>query len=139
MKKITFLLTFLFASTLMLAQTVALEESFETDGNGTRYTTTTPEFTDGFNDFFLRTDGSDINSSYEVSGADGSFFFAAHDIDGEGAAPIQSLDFTGIDISGLSNLSFVMLAAEDDDSANQDWDADALVFVEVQVDGGGYT
>lgn len=139
LKKITFLLTFLFASTLMLAQTVALEESFETDGNGTRYTTTTPEFTDGFNDFFLRTDGSDINSSYEVSGADGSFFFAAHDIDGEGAAPIQSLDFTGIDISGLSNLSFVMLAAEDDDSANQDWDADALVFVEVQVDGGGYT
>ena len=55
MKKITFLLTFLFASTLMLAQTVALEESFETDGNGTRYTTTTPEFTDGFNDFFIKT------------------------------------------------------------------------------------
>jgi hypothetical protein len=55
-------------------------EDFETDGNGTRYTTSVPEFTDGSGDFFTRTDGSDIGGFYSVTGFGDSFYFAAMDL-----------------------------------------------------------
>ncbi|MFK7881176.1 ExeM/NucH family extracellular endonuclease [Roseobacter sp.] len=115
-----------------------LTESFETDGNGTRYTTSVPEFSDGFGDFFTRTDGSNIGSFYEVTGADGDFFFGAQDIDGEGAASLQTLNFNGLDIAGLQDLTFSALVAEDDDGTNQDWDLSDSVRVEYQIDGGGF-
>ncbi|MEM7210665.1 MAG: hypothetical protein AAF479_02050, partial [Pseudomonadota bacterium] len=111
-------------------------ESFETDGNGTRYTTSTPEFTDGSGDFFTRTDGSNVGSFYQVTGQDGSFYFAGMDLDGEGAAPSQTLTISGIDITNFENLSLSLLVGEDDDGANQDWDADSQLLVEVSVDGG---
>ena len=113
-------------------------ESFETDGNGTRYTTSVPEFSDGSGDFFTRTDGSNIGSFYDVTGAEGSFFFAAQDIDGEVPDSLQTLTFSSIDISGASNLSFSALFAEDDDGSNQDWDAPDFVKVEYEIDGGGF-
>ncbi len=113
-------------------------EDFETDGNGTRYITSTPEFSDGSSDFFTRTDGSNISGAYNVTGIEGTSFFAAQDIDGEGAAPLQTIEFTNIDIAGYSNLQFSGLFAEDDDGSNQDWDAPDFVTVQVQIDGGGY-
>ncbi|MEO1293454.1 MAG: hypothetical protein AAFV62_11600, partial [Pseudomonadota bacterium] len=117
---------------------IIYSESFETDGNGTRYTTSVPEFSDGFGDFFTRTDGSTIGSFYEVTGADGDFYFAAQDLDGEGAIPPLTLDITGIDITGVTNLGLSFLAAEDDEGTNQDWDASDFVHISVQIDGGGY-
>lgn len=114
-------------------------ESFETDGNGTRYTTSIPEFSDGSSDFFTRTDGSNISSSYEVTDANGSFYFAAQDINGEGADSQQTLTFSGIDVSDLTNLGFNALFAEDDSSdGNEDWDEPDFVTVEYQLDGGGF-
>jgi len=113
-------------------------EGFETDGNGTRYTTSIAEFTDGSGDFFTRTDGSNIGSFYAVSGQEGSFYFAAMDINGEGAASQQTLTFSGINISGFTNLNFSTLLAEDDDGTNQDWDISDFVLFEYQIDGGGY-
>jgi hypothetical protein len=118
---------------------VIFTEGFETDGNGTRYTTLAPEFTDGSGDFFTRTDGNNIGSFYQVAGATDSFYFAGMDLDGEGGPPRATLEITGIDISGFTDLAFSGLFAEDDDGANQDWDADSLAFVEVQIDGGGFT
>lgn len=119
--------------------TTIFTESFETDGNGTRYTTSVPEFTDGSADFFTRTDGSDIASSYQVLNPDGGFYFAAQDIDGEGAASTQTLTFSGIDITGFTNLSFSALFAEDTagDSA-EDWDLSDNVIIQYQIDGGGF-
>jgi len=115
-------------------------EDFETDGNPARYTTSNVEFTDGSGDFFLRTDGSDIGSFYNVAMPSGSFYFAVMDTDGEPEGGVNlSLDFTGIDISGFSNIMVSGLFAEDDDGSNQDWDDDTSVQVQVQVDGGGYT
>ncbi|MGF1479145.1 MAG: endonuclease/exonuclease/phosphatase family protein [Cyanophyceae cyanobacterium] len=114
-------------------------ESFETDGNGSRYTTSIPEFTDGSSDFLTRTDGSNISGGYDVTGSDGSFYFAAQDIDGEGDASQQTLIFSEIDIANFTNLSFSALFAEDDSSdGNEDWDAPDFVTVEYQVDGGGF-
>ncbi len=119
--------------------TTIFREGFETDGNGTRYTTSVTEFTDGFNDFFLRTDGTGINASYEVTGQEGASYFAAQDLDGEGGPDVVSLDITGIDIAGYTDLSFSGLFAEDDSSdGSEDWDEDASVTIEAQIDGGGY-
>ncbi|MEM9342083.1 MAG: ExeM/NucH family extracellular endonuclease [Pseudomonadota bacterium] len=114
------------------------QESFETDGNGSRYTTSVPEFTDGAGDFFVRTDGTAIGGFYSVTGQDGASYFAAMDLDGEGGPTTVSVEFTGIDISGATNLTFSGLFAEDDDGSAQDWDADSLVTVEAQIDTGGY-
>ena len=121
------------------AQTTLWSESFETDGNGTRYTAT--EFSDGFADFFTRTSGSNIAADYTVTGADGSFFFGAQDTDGDNPGlTTVTITFSPINISGYTSLSFSGLFAEDDASDGaQDWDADALVFVEAQIDGGGWT
>jgi len=140
MRKITLTLLFLavLVPTLLVGQTILLTESFETDGNGTRYKTSTAEFSDGGSDFFTRTDGSNISSAYEVTGADGNFYFAAQDIDGEGANAQQTLEINTIDISSFENLSFSLLLAEDDDGNNEDWDNSDFFLIKYQIDGGGY-
>ncbi|MBC58490.1 MAG: hypothetical protein CL814_16350 [Confluentimicrobium sp.] len=118
---------------------IIYREDFETDGNGTRYTTSVPEFTDGSGDFFTRTDGSTIGSFYSVTGFSGAYYFAVMDTNGEAPfASTVSLSIGGVDIAGYSSIVISGLFAEDDDSTNQDWDADSLVYVEAQVDGGGY-
>lgn len=137
MKKLLLLcIAAIFHAAYLPAQTTLWTESFETDGNGTRYTTSILEFSDGSGDYFTRTDGSNIGSSVVVTGADGSFFFAAQDIDGEGAAATQSLTISGINISGYSNLQFRGSFAEDDDGSDQDWDEPDYLRIFYSIDGG---
>lgn len=103
--------------------------------------TTSVDCNDGSTDFFTRTDGSDISGAYEVNGADGTFFFAAQDIDATecGSSDIETLTFTGIDISTYTDMTLAVLVAEDDSSdGNQDWDANTSVVFEINIDGGGY-
>lgn len=138
MKKLYFLLFTLLISVVSFGQTTVFQESFEAGNSGT----TSVTCNDGFGDFFTRTDGSDIGTFYVVNGADGSFFFAAMDIDAaecNDASATETLEFTGIDINGFTNLTLALLAAEDDDGANQDWDETDNVIIEVQIDGGGYS
>ena len=91
----------------------AFFEDFETDGNGTRYETSIDEFLSGgrrgSSDFFARVDdttetGTSISGSY--GNTDGSWFAVA-DFDGRGnATQSETMTFTGIDISGLTDLNF---------------------------------
>ena len=119
--------------------TVIFTEGFESDGNGVRYTTSVPEFSDGSRDFFIRTDGSDITADYSVLGVTDAFFFAAQDIDGEVDESQQTLSFTNIDISGFTNLTFSIDLAEDDaGSGDEDWDLTDFFQVEAQIDGGDF-
>ncbi len=134
--------TFGVTGTEILANPPLFSETFETDGNGTRYTTSIVEFSDGGMDYFIRTDGSTIGSSIEFTGVTGSYF-AVMDVDaanagGSGGPTSATMDFTGIDISGKTNLQFAISIAEDDDGANQDWDDDTELSIEYQIDGGGY-
>ncbi len=123
-------------------------ESFETNGEGSRYTLTAAgaailSFTDGASDYAVRTGGGlgNIAASHVYNSPDGSFFFAVQDTDGDfpGRTSVE-LNFNDIDIAGFSNLSFSGLFAEDTAAdLAEDWDADALVFVEVSIDGGAFT
>ena len=130
-----------YAAVLLLITNVAFgqilyQESFETNTNGTNYNTSIPEFSDGFGDFFNRTDGSGIATSYEVTNIDGSFYFAGMDIDGEGATLPVQLSTTSISVSGLSSVDFSVLLAEDDDGTNQDWDDADYFHIMYSIDGG---
>ena len=117
-----------------------LTESFETDGNGARYTTSIPELTDGSGDFYTRTDGTNITGTYNVTGADGGFYFALMDTDGDaGGAAIITMTFAAIDITGYENLSFSGLFAEDDATDGlEDWDANVSLQIEYSIDGGAF-
>lgn len=102
------------------------------------YTTNFAESTDGTQDYFTRTDGSNINATYNTP--QGSFYFAAQDIDNAPTAVTLPgmLDITGINIATQTNLSFSVMLAEDDDGGNQDWDDSDYVHFLYQIDGGGY-
>ena len=127
-------------------------ESFETDGNGTRYTLSAPEGADlTVPDYFIRTDGTEIiytgaNRIVEFFGnPDGNYFFAAQDIgsvteitDG----PNQFMNFTGIPITNGVNLQFDILIAEDDSNnggSPEHWDANNdRLRISYSIDGMNY-
>jgi predicted extracellular nuclease len=113
-------------------------EGFE-DAGALAYTLDRPEFSDGAGDFLTRTDGTNIGGFYALTGAEGAFWFAAMDLDGEGGAGSAALLIEGIDVAGYGDLAFSGLFAEDDDGAGQDWDADSRVTVEARLDGGAWT
>jgi hypothetical protein len=111
-------------------------QDFETASDG--YTTSVTEFSDGFGDFFTQSDGTNIGSFVNYSGADGSFF-AGMDLDGEGASPPLYLTTDTFSIAGATNLMFAIDLAEDDDGTNQDWDDSDYVYIEYSIDGGSWT
>ena len=112
-------------------------EDFESGSGG--FSTSISQCTGAAGDYFTVTDGSTINGTF--TGITGSFF-AAQDIDGAGcpAAPgaNATLTISGIDISGCTDVSLQIDAAEDDDGANQDWDAGDFVHFDVSIDGGPF-
>ncbi|WP_154223533.1 Ig-like domain-containing protein [Marinicella rhabdoformis] len=122
-----------------------LVEDFETDGQGTRYVSS-PEFNRTGSDHWGRTDGSNVsNISGAYSGFGGAQFWAAEDTDdggGNGNAD-QTLEFTGIDITGLQNLSFSALfgagnASGSGASANGGYDSNDSIMIQYKIDGGSY-
>ena len=114
-------------------QTQIIIEDFEDGTVG--YTVSTAEFTDGSGDYFTRTDGSNISGTY--SSPQGTSFFAAMDIDGEGASSEQTMTFDDINISGYTSLELRIYLAEDDDGTNQDWDSSDLFTIEYDIDNSG--
>lgn len=120
-----------------------LSEDFETDGNGTRYTTSTTEFSDGGGDYFGRFSSGSTSASF--TGETGSWF-GAQDIDaatadgGQGSqSQRQTLTFSNIPIAGFTDLVLSMDVAEDDDGSSEDWDAPDLVHASFVLDGNAPT
>ncbi|MEL0454940.1 T9SS type A sorting domain-containing protein [Flavobacteriaceae bacterium SZ-1-7] len=139
MKKFYFLSLTVLISALSFGQQIVFFENFQDDGNGTVYNTSVPEFSDGSGDFFTRTDGSsNITSTYQIFSDDNDYYFAAMDTDGDGQPSVLTMDFDDIDISGFTNMTFVIGLAEDDsEDGNEDWDADSSFTVEVDYDNSG--
>ncbi|MBX2846034.1 MAG: T9SS type A sorting domain-containing protein [Saprospiraceae bacterium] len=119
-----------------------LEEDFE-DATITYTPTPVDDLSDiGALDYYGRIapDTSTPSSAVEFTNTQGSGYYGAQDTDGA-IVPAGSivLDFTGIDISSAASLEFSIFVAEDDATdGNQDWDGDSRLFVEYQIDAGGY-
>jgi len=109
----------------------AAQIDFEIAGNG--YTASIPEFSDGSKEYFTQTDGSDISSTIEFTNPDGSYF-AAQDIDGQGATLPVNLNVLNVDISNLTDLEFSIDLAED--SLHNRWDEPDYVHIYYTIDGG---
>ena len=103
----------------------------------------------GSSDYFYRTDCNTAGSgdctgvTDMFAGAQGSFMWRGEDLDGCIADPDQ-IDWTGINISGRSGLTFYGLFACDDDV--NEWEGVGAAdghpdYIEVlyQIDGGGYS
>lgn len=100
------------------------------------YSTNISEFSDGSYDFFHRTDGSDIGNHYEVIQPQGSYFFAAQDLDGEGGPKSDTLFIDDINISGISDISLSLLLAEDEYN-DPAWDDADYVHIGYDIDNSG--
>ncbi|MEM9828877.1 MAG: PEP-CTERM sorting domain-containing protein [Planctomycetota bacterium] len=127
------------------AEVVALFEDFEDSAVAYTITadgSTTVEFSDGIGDFVTRIGGDSTNTVgtfYEIFGVQGSGYFGAMDTNGEPeGGDVIELSWTGIDVSGLTDLSFSGFFAEDTDGTNEDWDDNSSFLVEAQIDGGGF-
>ncbi len=105
---------------------------FETAGG---YTTSNTECTDNADDYFTRTDGSDVND--DPTGIQGLYYFAAQDIDAAGCPAIPSANgtmiFNDVSIAGCTGLSFEMYAA----AFNSGWDDVDFVHIYYDIDNSG--
>jgi hypothetical protein len=145
-----FTFTFLITTFVSFAQeTIIHTLDFETQNTANSlYTLTdevgTPlnEYSDSYNDYFIRTDGSDIRGVYNTP--QGTYFFAGMDINGEenniGSSDIPfDMTISDIDISQSQSLGVRILLAEDDDGSKQDWDSEDYFKIFYIVDGGTKT
>lgn len=109
---------------------------FESEGG---YTTSIPEFTSKYTDYFIRTNGDSTASSVEFENIRGEYYFAAMDIKNtlyNDILPVE-LNIDDIDISAISELGFSIFLAEDDDGTKQDWDTLDFVHIQYDIDNSG--
>lgn len=113
--------------------------------NATRFTVSSGFFSDGGFDFLGISDGAgggDFGGDpaptglKAYTGFDGSFL-TGMDLDGEGAALPVVLEWSAIDIGGLSTLQFSGDFAEFFDAPG-DIDFDDYILIEASIDGGPY-
>ncbi|WP_445457405.1 beta strand repeat-containing protein [Flavobacterium sp. HNIBRBA15423] len=159
-QKITLLLVMMCLFSIgTYAQTQFWSDDFESNpSSGTR----TPEVNGGTTSSYFRlTDGSNISQVVPFTGKEGNSFWAGEDHNGpgtgfpsEGATPASNplnelqIEWTGINISGKSDLSFRGLIAAA--STNEPWDNQNAcisgvgttntdyIIVEYSIDGGAY-
>lgn len=126
---------------LLLAQpgsaALVFMEGFETDGEGTRYTVQ-EGFSDGADDYFIRTDGLTGASGIPAyTGFLGDFFWAAEDTittDNPGGKAI--LEFSGINLQGLSSFFISIDIGAGSQTAFDS--IDDFVNVDYRFDGGSW-
>ncbi len=135
---------FLLGLSAHAAEVVVFEESFETDGLGSRYTV--ENGSDDGSNFFRRS--QEISAGTRTSGGtlDGDFFFGGRDIDaagdgtgvGTGDSPLFSdegrITFNAFDISGMGRLVLSMTAAQ----GVNEFEFDNVLLIEVKIDDGEF-
>lgn len=120
----------------------ALAESFETDGNGSRYVLNTAHANPGSGSFFLRGDNAQMVAAggSSLTNSDGPNYIGASDLAAVAANSEVSVTFSNIEILGMSNVTVDLRAGAryspiyDQAAAQRDY-----LFVEANVDGGGWT
>lgn len=134
---IPFALPLCLLSTQGLEASILLFEGFETNGLGSRYIATN-SFSDGKDDYFIRTDGlAGATGIPEYTHYGDSWYWAAEDIDSSDNPSGQAfLDFNGIDLTGFTAFSISL-----DIGAGSiiTFDSvDDFVFVQYRIDAGNW-
>lgn len=92
------------------AVVVIFSESFETDGQGTRYTASQPFNKKNNDDAWDRGEVNDFSSLVPHVNPDGTFFWYAEDVNAENPGgngnDVQTIDFATINIASFINLVF---------------------------------
>ena len=123
-----------------------LSESFETDGQGTRYTASQPFNKKNNDDAWDRGEVDDFSSLVPHQNPDGTFFWFAEDVNaqmpGGNGNDVQTIDFATIDIFDFTNLQFSGLFAS---TANDFFgpgfpfhEADDGIKVRYSINGAAY-
>jgi len=138
--KTTLLFFSLIFANILFAQTTLIFEDFENNA----VTFTAPIvglFHDGSRDYFhiVPSSGPFIDGQGPINNIQGSNFFGANDLDGEGGPATQTIDWNGIDISTSTAITISAYFAEGNRLGGENWDADTSMRVEYRVDGGAYT
>ncbi|MEX0320681.1 MAG: hypothetical protein AB3N63_00830 [Puniceicoccaceae bacterium] len=121
-----------------LQASIIFTESFETDGIDSRYFAT-GNFSDGYDDYFMRTDGSAGASGIpDYTGITGSWFWAAEDIDAsENVEGVALLDFTSI---SLESVPAIQISIDIGAGTGSAFDSvDDFLLVQYRVDLGDWT
>ena len=132
-----------------LAAGLFFNEAFDDNGDGVRY-----QLSSRFNDlannniFDVTSEAAHPNGGGTYTGYSGTGFFASEDTDdnsstainlgnvGNRGNDIQTIEFSGIEIAGRSNLFFDALFAAG--AMPPEYDIDDFVHVEARIDGGEY-
>ena len=127
-----------FAFTVSLQADVLLLEDFE--DSTVNYTTSTPEFHDGSNDYFTIVPlNGPANSDSAYTGFGDSNFFAAEDMDDGGTRPSTGTISFNVNIAGFKNLNVGLLfAAGGNGNAVPSYDDEESFLVRAQIDGGAF-
>jgi hypothetical protein len=109
----------LIALPLSVRGAVILQEDFETDGAGIRYTVT-GGFSNGVDDYFTRVKLDNAPTALPAyAGFSGTWFWAAEDTDGPGNpdGASGSLLFSGVELLGNNSITFSLLVGAGSQSA----------------------
>ncbi len=144
MKKfILFAFLHLFSFAFISAQTTLLTEDFESDGEGSRYNSST--FSDCVNsDYFLWTNDNGPFSGCGsfgsvLSNVQGSWFWVAEDIESTANpnATFSTLTLNPLNVSGYSGITVSLFMATG--RTGSQWEYSDSVKIQAGWDGGGYT
>ncbi|MEM7368271.1 MAG: T9SS type A sorting domain-containing protein [Bacteroidota bacterium] len=122
------------------SQTIIVQESFETDGEGTRYTSNSGENV-SLSDIWDRTNllpHTYHSTTIGTGTLNGSFYWAAEDIGSlHGIGTFGFLTLNAVNISGYTNLE-VVIALGLSRHGQTRWENDDILAVEYNIDGGGW-
>lgn len=136
--RVLFLAAFALLVPIASAQTPFYQESFETDGSGTRYTVV-GGFSDGSSDYFVRTDGLvDAPSGLPAySGQDVAFFVAAED-NQDGDNPNGNESYVLIEDIDVTSYSNVQIRGAFASGGQSKFDPEDYMHVYARVDDGPF-
>ncbi|WP_022824620.1 LamG-like jellyroll fold domain-containing protein [Hymenobacter norwichensis] len=136
-------------------QNLLRQESFETDGENSRYTSTTytTGLTGSTNQYFLRASNNTLSTPNPVVGfypangitggaLDGQFYWAGEGVRGPANNNLRSagtVTLSPISVAGNSNLQVhVALYVGQRSNPSINWENDDKIEIQVQLDGGGW-
>lgn len=111
--------------------------------NAPNHTNTTDGTIWAAGDYFIRTNdpGNGVTNDFDntFTNIQNSFYWRGEDLDENGGTNPDQIDWTGIDITGRSQLQFGGFFGAQDELPALHFENDDFIRIEAQIDGGGYT